>query len=576
MILGAAYAGLVLAGQAVFSSFAGGSNLAIAVSTLVVAALFLPLRSRVQRFVDRRFYRRRYDAQRTLEAFGARLREQVELDGAARRPRSGVVARDDAAGARLALAARGGVRRESARAVARLGARGAGVALASRRASCSSCSAIGTGTPGDADVTFGAVGFLVAFYAFPLVGAVIATRRPRHAIGWLFLAAVVALRPRRTWRPATPTTRSFADPGRLPAGVWAAWIVDVVSTRCSSLRSSCSCCSSPTGGCRRRAGGRCSSRSSRRRSRRWSALAVKPGRSSSSSLPVDEPGRASPGADSIRSVVGGGRLDPASSSPRSSPASAPSSASAARRRRAPAAQVVRARGRASPCLRRCLLIGLTSVGFPEQLAQALIGVGIRRSPVAVGVAILRYRLYDVDRVISRTLVYGALTVILGAAYAGLVLAGQAVFSSFAGGSNLAIAVSTLVVAALFLPAALARAAVRRPPLLPAPLRRAAHARGVRRAAARAGRARRAARRPRARRARDDAAGARVAVAAAGGATVSARAHAASARVALVALALAIVASRAVVLAARRRASLGVGRRARDRSRALGDGVRRRR
>jgi hypothetical protein len=81
VVLGAAYAGLVLAGQALFSSFAGGSDLAIAVSTLVVAALFLPVRSRVQRLVDRRFYRRRYDAQRTLEAFGARLREQVELDG---------------------------------------------------------------------------------------------------------------------------------------------------------------------------------------------------------------------------------------------------------------------------------------------------------------------------------------------------------------------------------------------------------------------------------------------------------------------------------------------------------------
>ncbi len=83
MVLGAAYVGLVLGGQALFSSFAGGSNLAIAVSTLVVAALFLPLRSRVQRFVDRRFYRRRYDAQRTLEAFGARLREQVELERSA-------------------------------------------------------------------------------------------------------------------------------------------------------------------------------------------------------------------------------------------------------------------------------------------------------------------------------------------------------------------------------------------------------------------------------------------------------------------------------------------------------------
>jgi hypothetical protein len=80
VVLGAAYAGLVLAGQALFSSFAGGSDLAIAVSTLVVAALFLPLRSRLQRLVDRRFYRRRYDAQRTLESFGARLREQVQLE----------------------------------------------------------------------------------------------------------------------------------------------------------------------------------------------------------------------------------------------------------------------------------------------------------------------------------------------------------------------------------------------------------------------------------------------------------------------------------------------------------------
>jgi hypothetical protein len=79
-VLGAAYVGLVLVGQWLFSSFAGGSDLAIAVSTLVVAALFLPLRSRLQGLVDRRFYRSCYDAQRTLESFGARVRDEVDLE----------------------------------------------------------------------------------------------------------------------------------------------------------------------------------------------------------------------------------------------------------------------------------------------------------------------------------------------------------------------------------------------------------------------------------------------------------------------------------------------------------------
>jgi hypothetical protein len=98
-----------------------------------------------------------------------------------------------------------------------------------------------------------------------------------------------------------------------------------------------------------------------------------------------------------------------------------------------------------------LLTALTSVGFPRALAVGLVGIAFAGIIVAVAIAILRYRLYDVDRLISRTLVYGALTIVLGAAYAGLVLAGQGVFSSFAGGSDLAIAGSTLVVAALFLP-----------------------------------------------------------------------------------------------------------------------------
>ena len=74
------YFGLVVGLEEALSAVSGGSDLAIVVTTLVVAALFLPARARVQAVVDRRFNRRQYDAVRTVDAFSARLREQIELD----------------------------------------------------------------------------------------------------------------------------------------------------------------------------------------------------------------------------------------------------------------------------------------------------------------------------------------------------------------------------------------------------------------------------------------------------------------------------------------------------------------
>jgi hypothetical protein len=79
-VLVAVFAGVVVALQAVLIGFTQGETLAVAASTLVAAALFQPLRRRVQRIVDRRFDRATYDAQRTVEAFAVRLRDEMALD----------------------------------------------------------------------------------------------------------------------------------------------------------------------------------------------------------------------------------------------------------------------------------------------------------------------------------------------------------------------------------------------------------------------------------------------------------------------------------------------------------------
>jgi len=102
-----------------------------------------------------------------------------------------------------------------------------------------------------------------------------------------------------------------------------------------------------------------------------------------------------------------------------------------------------------------LLPGLGSVAeqvAPEVGVLVVFPASISLIPLAIGLAVLRYRLYDIDRIINRTLVYGLLTVLLGATYTVSVFGLGQLLSPATGESALAVAASTLVVAALFQPA----------------------------------------------------------------------------------------------------------------------------
>jgi hypothetical protein len=80
LTLGLVYVGGIIVSRTLVAPLLGGSELAIVASTLTIAALFTPMRKRIQNVIDKRFYRRKNDAAQVLAAFGATVRDETDLD----------------------------------------------------------------------------------------------------------------------------------------------------------------------------------------------------------------------------------------------------------------------------------------------------------------------------------------------------------------------------------------------------------------------------------------------------------------------------------------------------------------
>ena len=356
-------------------------------------------------------------------------------------------------------------------------------------------------TPADKDISsFGALGFLLAFLAFPVVGAAVVSRRPGNAIGWLFLFIGV------DFAISDIASRYadyalFADPGSLPGGVWVGWLsgwLDPVVFAAIMLVLLLFPDGAPL-------------------TRRWRPVvwfvgavvvlgvlwnALKPDQIFTDSLPVENPAGVGWLGDNLAF------LDTVVFLGFAAGAILSVVAAVVRYRRSKGIERDQMKWLAFAAL--LLFAGFLgaivfSLAALTPLADFVIGLGFAAVPVAVGIGVLRYRLYEIDRVISRTVSFALVTAALGAAYVGLVLLGQsAVLVRCRRGRPRRRRVDARGGSAL--PTrAFTRAAIRRPPLQPAPLRRAKTLEAFGLAPARAGRARAALGRSRRGRHGDDAA-----------------------------------------------------------------------
>jgi hypothetical protein len=298
----------------------------------------------------------------------------------------------------------------------------------------------------------GSLSFLVISWGFAVVGALIAVRRPRNPIGWLCLGFGLV-------GGSQVAAYSYAihglitDPGSLPGAVFAAWWAGWAASPVFAFVTSLLPLLFPTG---------------RPPSPRWrpvlllSLVTVAVATVSA----AFSPGPLSGAAEFVNPVGVGilGEILPASFSSQSPWLFVASMLLAS------ASLIVRYRRAQGPERQQLkwffgaflLVVGSLFIGsavgivfgesrFSGFWSSAVFPVTVLTIPMAIGIAVLRYRLYDIDLLINRTLVYGVLTAILAAAYVGAIAALQVVLQPVTQGSQLAVAASTLVVAALFQP-----------------------------------------------------------------------------------------------------------------------------
>jgi hypothetical protein len=292
--------------------------------------------------------------------------------------------------------------------------------------------------------------YLVGFLAFLSVGALVASRRPENPIGWIFCAVALSnFLWAFGWQYAVYAL--VTEPGSLPGGRVMAWFGTGWSATLGwGLMATFVPLLFPTG---------------RLPSPRWRpvawlaaallalgmvALAFTPGPVSEEGPPVPNPAGVEGASDAIALVenVAISLLMVIMV------ASVMSVVVRMGRSRGEERQQIKWFVFAIVLLVSSIVLGILANFAPGfgAFTNALQVLGVSSVPVAVGIAILRYRLYDIDRIINRTLVYGALTATLALVYFGSVVTLQYAFRVLTGGdSQLVIVASTLAIAALFQP-----------------------------------------------------------------------------------------------------------------------------